>query len=206
MSDQPPVLIDGAGDDELQGLERATAALRRLPHVRSDAADRIVAAALADERARRRRPAVWLARAAMITLAAGLGAAGMWYGRANEAPVAVQRVATDSARAASTNAGPAQFASTAAGDEAPVATPFALRRPDARRVALVGDFDEWSPTAVPMTRDPDGTWTTTVPLTPGRHAYAFVVDDSVWTTDPRAPLERDPDYGRSHSIVVVGRP
>jgi hypothetical protein len=193
-------------DDELQGLERATAALRRLPHVRADAADRIVAAAIAHERARRRRPTVWLARAAMITLAAGLGAAGVWYGRASETSDATVRVAADSARAASAGAGPAQFASTSAGDEAPVAMAFALRRPDARRVALVGDFDEWSPTAVPMTRAADGTWTTTVPLTPGRHAYAFVVDDSVWTTDPRAPLERDPDYGRSHSIVVVGRP
>ena len=192
-------------DDELQGLERATAALRRLPHVRPDAADRIVAAAIAHERARRRRPAVWLARAAVITLAAGLGAAGVWYGRAGETTGAPLRPAA-SARATSSNTGPAQFASTAAGDEAPVAMPFALRRPEARRVALVGDFDEWSPTAVPMTRGPDGTWTTTVPLTPGRHAYAFVVDDSVWTPDPRAPLERDPDYGRSHSVVVVGHP
>ena len=77
---------------------------------------------------------------------------------------------------------------------------------DARRVSLVGDFDVWSPTAEPMRRLPDGTWTTTVALTPGRHAYAFVVDDTVWVTDPTAPLVRDPDYGRDHSVIVVGQP
>lgn len=189
--------------DELAGLERAVATLSTLPAMRPDAADRIVAAALAAERARRRRPLVWLARAAMVTLAAGVGAAGVWLAR----PAAdFERVAQHRAPTTAGADGPASFASSAAGEEAPVSVPFALRRPGARRVAVVGDFDEWSPGAVPMVRDASGTWTVAVPLTPGRHAYAFVVDDSVWVTDPRAPLERDADYGRDHSIVVVGRP
>lgn len=191
--------------DEIEGLERVVTSLSAMPHVRSDAADRVVAAALAEERARQRRPMVWLARAAVVALAAGLGATSMWMAKptADRATVAES---TPSSTPTSTAAGPAQFASTASGDEAPVSMPFALSRPNAKRVALVGDFDEWSPSAVRMTRDASGTWTATVPMTPGRHAYAFVVDDSVWVTDPRAPLERDADYGRDHSIVVVGRP
>jgi 1,4-alpha-glucan branching enzyme len=84
--------------------------------------------------------------------------------------------------------------------------PFVLRQPSARRVALVGDFDAWSPTAIPMTRGADGTWTATVHLTPGRHTYAFVVDDSVWVTDPRAEKVPDPDYGRPQSVIIVGWP
>ena len=40
--------------------------------------------------------------------------------------------------------------------------------------------------ATPMTRDERGVWIATVPLAPGRHAYVFVVDDTVWVTDPRA--------------------
>ena len=86
------------------------------------------------------------------------------------------------------------------------AVPFVLRRPNARRVALVGDFYAWSPTAIPMTRRPDGTWTATVELTPGRHTYAFVVDDTVWVTDPRAETVPDADYGRTQSVIIVGTP
>ena len=83
---------------------------------------------------------------------------------------------------------------------------FLLRQPRAARVALVGDFNGWDPDATPLARSDDGTWTTTVPLAPGRHAYAFVVNDSTWITDPRVPVTRDVDYGRDHSIVVVGAP
>ena len=43
-------------------------------------------------------------------------------------------------------------------------------------------------------------------LAPGRHAYAYVIDDSAWVTDPRVPVTRDVDYGRDHSVVVVGAP
>jgi hypothetical protein len=198
--------INSVADDAV-GLERVTASLRQVPNVRHDATDRIVAAALAQEGSRRRRPTTWMLRAAAIMLAAGLGAAGVWYGERDGTAARQSTVAATAAsdRPASPG-GPAQFASAQSGDEAPVSIPFALSRPNARRVAVVGDFDEWSPTAVPMTRDGAGTWTATVALAPGRHAYAFVVDDSVWVTDPRAPLERDADYGRSHSIIIVGHP
>jgi 1,4-alpha-glucan branching enzyme len=73
-------------------------------------------------------------------------------------------------------------------------------------VAVVGDFNGWNPDANVMTADARGVWTTTVPLPPGRHAYAFVVDGTVWVTDPRAPVVRDPDYGRDQSVVLVGHP
>jgi hypothetical protein len=56
-----------------------------------------------------------------------------------------------------------------------------------------------------MTRAADGSWTATLAVAPGRHAYAFVVDGA-WVTDPRMPATADPDYGRDHSIVVVGTP
>jgi 1,4-alpha-glucan branching enzyme len=73
-------------------------------------------------------------------------------------------------------------------------------------VALVGDFNGWDARATPLARSADGSWTTTVSLAPGRHAYAYVIDDSAWVTDPRVPVTRDVDYGRDHSVVVVGAP
>ena len=201
--------------DDADGLERVTDTLRRLPAVDPGAVDRAVAAALTRRRARQSRRA-WLARAAGLALAVGLAGGGVWVGRRGVTTTAATATPATTAAAPSRTSrlpprapvasGPARLAGLGRGEDAPVAVAFALRRPGARRVSLVGDFDVWSPTAEPMRRAADGTWTTTVALTPGRHAYAFVVDDTLWVTDPTAPLVRDPDYGRDHSVIVVGQP
>jgi hypothetical protein len=58
-----------------------------------------------------------------------------------------------------------------------------------------------------MTRDQaSGLWSQTLALRPGRHIYAFVVDDSVWMRDPRTPAASDADFGRPGSVLLVGRP
>ena len=89
-------------------------------------------------------------------------------------------------------------------DEAPQLVRFRLRAPGARGVAVVGDFNRWDRAATPLGARHGGEWTADVPLTPGRHAYAFVVDGRRWVLDPAAPAERDPDFGRAHSVTVVG--
>lgn len=84
---------------------------------------------------------------------------------------------------------------------------FVLIAPDAKRVAVVGDFNGWDTTANPMTtRTPDGRWTVFVPLRPGLHVYSFVVDGDHFLADPSAPLAPDDGFGTSHknSVVVVG--
>lgn len=88
--------------------------------------------------------------------------------------------------------------------ERPVPVQFVLVAPAARTVTLVGDFNGWDPGAAPLLRDRAGIWSGTVTLPPGRHAYAFIVDDSVWTPDPRVPRSDDADFGRPNSVVVVG--
>src|ERR1035437_944497 len=45
---------------------------------------------------------------------------------------------------------------------------FALHRPDAKQVSLCGEFNGWSPGALPMKRHDDGHWETNVALAPGR--------------------------------------
>ncbi len=86
----------------------------------------------------------------------------------------------------------------------PVPTTFILKADGANRVALVGDFNGWDRGATALA-DPtkSGVWEVTVPLTPGRHTYAFLVNDSVWTVDPRMPQERDPDFGTLSSVILV---
>ena len=75
----------------------------------------------------------------------------------------------------------------------------------ASQVALVGDFNDWDAGVTPMQRDPpEGTWTISVPLSPGWHSYAFVVNGTTWVPDPQAPLAPAEDFGTPRSVVVVG--
>ena len=81
---------------------------------------------------------------------------------------------------------------------------FVLVAPQAARVSLVGDFNDWDPAATPMERTPTGgTWTVVVPLNAGRHEYAFVVDGKQWLPDPSAPLAPVDGLGAPNSVVLV---
>lgn len=77
--------------------------------------------------------------------------------------------------------------------------------PAAANVSVVGDFNEWSVSAAPLTLD-NGVWSTTLPLAPGRHVYAFVVNGERWLADPRAPQATDADFGRPGSVIIVQAP
>ncbi len=83
---------------------------------------------------------------------------------------------------------------------------FDLTLPNsAREVALVGDFNGWDAHATPMSRrGDDGAWSAKVPLPPGRHVYAFVVDGRHWLVDPLAPQVPDEGYGPANAVVVEG--
>lgn len=98
---------------------------------------------------------------------------------------------------------PVQFASAAGGETAPVLTQFVLDDAKAQRVSLVGDFNDWAGGSTPLTRLASGVWTVSVPLPPGRHVYAFLIDDTLLVADPRAPKSGDADYGREGSVVMV---
>jgi hypothetical protein len=89
--------------------------------------------------------------------------------------------------------------------EAPVKVQFVLDAKRATSVSVVGDFNAWDATAAPLVRDSaSGVWTALVDVTPGRHVYAFLVNDRVWTLDPRAPRTKDSDYGTEQSVMIVG--
>ncbi|HLZ55032.1 MAG TPA: isoamylase early set domain-containing protein [Verrucomicrobiae bacterium] len=47
---------------------------------------------------------------------------------------------------------------------------------DAKSVYLLGDFNDWDPSSLPMERQLDGWWFVQVPLTHGHHQYLFLVD------------------------------
>jgi hypothetical protein len=81
---------------------------------------------------------------------------------------------------------------------------FQLAAPKARTVELAGDFSHWSP-AYSMERTAPGVWTVVVPLAPGVHEYAFIVDGRKWVPDPAAPPMPD-GFGGINSRVAVLSP
>ena len=110
---------------------------------------------------------------------------------------------------------PAQLAPPKSPEKAPVATPtakpkapktlsvsFAIHKPDAKRVSLCGEFNGWSPNAMPMKRHVDGRWETTTALAPGRYQYKFLVDGE-WLLDPGARKNVPNDHGSLNSVVEV---
>jgi hypothetical protein len=83
---------------------------------------------------------------------------------------------------------------------------FILTAPAASRVALAGDFNGWDTRSVPLTRDTrDGRWAVTLALAPGRHTYAYVVDDTQWVRDPRGTPSEPNELTPPRSVVIINR-
>ena len=81
---------------------------------------------------------------------------------------------------------------------------FMLTAPAASRVALAGDFNGWDPRGIEMTRDVrDGRWAVTLALAPGRHTYAYVVDDTQWVRDPAGTPAEPNELTPPRSVLVV---
>jgi hypothetical protein len=199
------------GTDET--ILRIAAALRPLPEVDEAHKARVLVVVAAErERARQRR----------------IRAARMWrLGAGGAIAAAAALVVSVSVRAPRHRSGPPAGARTASapavgGADSPGAdarltadgslagyrsVQVVLRAPAARHVSVVGDFNAWDAHADAMSRDPvTGLWSHTLALRPGRHVYAFVVDDSVWMRDPRSPEAADEDFGRPGSVLLVGQP
>lgn len=82
---------------------------------------------------------------------------------------------------------------------------FVLIAPTARKVQVVGDFNDWDATHEEFRAQHrgGGVWSVTAAVPEGHHRYSFVVDDSVWVTDPTAPRVLDDDFGLPNSALVV---
>lgn len=196
-------------DHEGNVLNHAIEELRTLPSLDQRRVSRIVAAAVAgravgvDETVAPYlpplRPAIWRMSTILgIGAAAGIGGfvlRGMLMGSSLTVP------------SQPNGPGPAittTIRSTSA-ELRPVPTQFVYTNAGARAVRVIGDFNGWGSTPSPMVRGPDGVWSAIQPIVPGRHLYAFVVDDSA-RLDPHAATARDPDYGVVRSVIIVGKP
>jgi hypothetical protein len=189
-------------------VDRAVDELRKLPPVNRDAVSRIVAAAAAARVSPaadddvvamlpRRRPwglTIGLAAAALV---AGFMLRGA-FTQTPERPTMGVRPMVPMAVTPATAGDP---------ESMPIPTAFTLESGAANRVSLVGDFNGWNPATTRLVRQP-GTnmWSAVTPIKPGRHVYAFMIDDTILVLDPRASRAKDPSLNVDVSVVMVGKP
>jgi hypothetical protein len=79
---------------------------------------------------------------------------------------------------------------------------FVMPAPNAQSVTIVGNFTGWEATPLADV-DKDGIWTVSLPLSPGRYEYAFVVDGRWWGHDPLAD-EYVRSFGETNAVRYVG--
>ena len=171
-------MTDESPDDELPGsLARSVATLREEVPVRAEWRDRLLARIESDRahgRTWRVRPAWAVAAGAALLLGGALiGRVSVGRGTAAEERPLVSTVR------------------------------FVFVAPEAARVSVVGDFNQWNASAMPMRRLSDGTWIADIPIDPGSYAYAFVVDGRI-EVDPSAPRAKG-EFGENSVLMVRGR-
>jgi 1,4-alpha-glucan branching enzyme len=80
----------------------------------------------------------------------------------------------------------------------------AAAAPEAKKVALVGDFNNWDQEAMPLKKTPEGSWETVVSLQTGReYSFRYLVDDARWENDWNADKYSPSPYGDSDNSVVI---
>jgi hypothetical protein len=200
-------------------LMRAIGELRTLPPANAAHIARIVDSAVAARAADagagpvERMPGSVRDRTLFGVRLLGLAAAGclagfLLRGQLQERPGATDAPGSSPSAMVAAAPGSASGIPVAGGDPSlvPVVEQFVLDQPGADRVTLIGDFNGWGvDSTIALVRTEGGLWTALVPLVPGRHTFAFLVNDSIVVLDPNRPRAKDPDFGVERSVVIVGR-
>lgn len=72
----------------------------------------------------------------------------------------------------------------------------------AKQLSLVGDFNNWSITEHPLTKNADGTWSTALTLAGGReYTFRYLLNGEEWHNDWAADRYAPNEYGTDNSIV-----
>ena len=79
---------------------------------------------------------------------------------------------------------------------------FSFEAAAAKRVILMGDFNDWDPKKHVMKNDGKGLWSKTVVLAPGKYEYKFFVDGQ-WQNDPNNDQMVANSFGTLNNILTV---
>lgn len=78
---------------------------------------------------------------------------------------------------------------------------FRLEKPDAQNVELMCECNGWK--SQPMTKQSDGTWAISIPLSPGTYGYKFLVNGTDWVFDPKNQNRKSVDGVENSAIEVT---
>jgi chromosome partitioning protein len=80
---------------------------------------------------------------------------------------------------------------------------FCLQAPQANKVAVTGEFTNWSREGIPLERDEgDELWKIVLDIQPGEYEYRFIVD-GVWIRDPNNRDYIRNEFGQENSLLIV---
>ena len=79
---------------------------------------------------------------------------------------------------------------------------FSYSDPNAQRVCLAGDFNNWNMNDCHLQKSGSGEWTASLNLKPGVYDYRFVVDGE-WRDDPKSQELVFNEYGTQNARIVV---
>ena len=81
---------------------------------------------------------------------------------------------------------------------------FVYHDDSAISVSLVGEFNNWSEAAAPLSKNDKGLWFIELPAPgAGRYEYKFVVDGRRWIEDPSNWMKVQNGFGSLNSVLVV---
>ena len=78
---------------------------------------------------------------------------------------------------------------------------FKLEAPEAKEVALAGNFNDWDTDSRHLKQNKKGIWTTFLSLEPDAYEYRFLVDGE-WQNDPAAEVVPN-EYGTMNCVRIV---
>ena len=75
---------------------------------------------------------------------------------------------------------------------------------NASNVTVVGEFNNWNPSATPMRKQKTGEFTTTIDLTPGKeYQFRYLINQTNWENDPSADKYVPTTFANTENSVVV---
>jgi 1,4-alpha-glucan branching enzyme len=79
---------------------------------------------------------------------------------------------------------------------------FTCYAPKATKVSLAGKFNDWNTRSLPMKKNKEGNWKTTIKLSPGRYEYKYFIDGA-WAQDSAGTEKIRNSFGTYNNIIGV---
>jgi len=80
---------------------------------------------------------------------------------------------------------------------------FRVSLPDAKKVYLMGNFNNWGEKKEELKKTGNGLFTLTIKLKPGVYQYVYQIDDNRIIPDPNAKLYTQDGFGQKNAILIV---